>query len=84
MYNIPICINYQGMLLSGNAYPVQAFGNNKHSSLQVFILGWYLGILTYKGGKWTMDQPIDTGFIKALGKYIQASRKLTGTLVLSR
>jgi hypothetical protein len=83
MYNIPICINYQGMLLAGHAYPIRTFGDNMHCSLQIFIQGWYLGILTYNDGKWTMDQPIDTEFIKALGKYIQASPKWIGDLAWS-
>jgi hypothetical protein len=70
MYNIPICINYRGMLLTGYAYPVQASGNDSSPSLQIFIQEWYLGILSYTNEKWTMDQPIDPEFVNALGHYI--------------
>jgi hypothetical protein len=75
MYKIPICIGYQGMLLTGHAYPVKVTGNDGSSSLQIFIQGWYLGILSYKDEKWTMDKPIDPEFVKALGNYIHASEK---------
>jgi hypothetical protein len=70
MANIPIYIMYQGMLLSGFAYPVKT--TESLSSFEIFIQGWKLGILTYSDYKWSMDKPIDPNFINALGDYFES------------
>ena len=70
MNNIPVSIIYQGMILKGHASPLQYSQDNLPQSLLVYIQGWCIGTLFYSDEKWTMDQPIDTKFIEALGKYI--------------
>jgi len=70
MNTIPITIIYEGMLLKGNAKPLEAFNDIRPSSLMIYIQGWCLGKLSYSNNKWIMDQPIDPKFIELLGRYI--------------
>ena len=70
MNTIPIMIVYQGMLLKGNAKPLETSNEVTPSSLRIYIQGWCLGTLSYSENKWIMDQPIDPNFIESLGRYI--------------
>jgi hypothetical protein len=71
MASIPIYILYQGMVLSGYALPVQDIVISNYPPLQIFIQGWNLGTLSYANQKWSMDKPIDSKFIEALGNYVE-------------
>ena len=70
MNTIPLSIIYQGMLLKGYAASVESFHDFTPSTLLVYIQGWYIGTLSFKDGKWSMDKPIDPAFVEQLGKYI--------------
>jgi hypothetical protein len=72
MNTIPISVDYQGMLLTGHADPLENFKDSLPSRLIIYIQGWCLGTLSYCNNKWSMDKPIDPLFIESLGNYISS------------
>jgi len=82
MNNIPLSINYQGMILKGYASPLHCSEDAVPTSLLVYIQGWCIGTICYTGEKWAMDQPIDSKFVDALGSYIHSYvRSLADALI---
>ena len=70
MNNVSVSIIYQGMILKGYASPFKYSQDSLPASLLVYIQGRCIGTIYYSDHKWTMDQPIDSKFVDALGSYI--------------
>lgn len=73
MLSVPIIIENEDKVIRGEADPISdsVWGGFAHEFI-ITLNGEYKGILSYEGGGWSMNRPLDDpDLVETLGNYLQ-------------